>query len=404
MLTVGTRIKLVAFLLIGVSVIVYIGARYADLGRLVGARGYYVVELELADSGGIFSNAEVTYRGVSVGRVGPLTLTATGVQVELDITDSARIPADVQAAVADRSAVGEQYVDLRPRTATGPTLRDGSVISQRDTQLPIPVQDVLGSVDSLANSVPTRSLRIVVDQLYTATNGQGPNLQVLLDSSSDLARAASADLPNTSQLLDNSRTVLRTQSDETAALNSFGQNAALLAHQLDQSDSDIRRLITAAPQAAGQLAGLVGDSEPSLGVLLANLLTTAKLTLTRQSGIEQLLVAFPTAVRDGSTAITANGANVGLALTFFDPMPCTAGYGGTTYRNGLDTGPGAPLNTAARCTLPASSGSDVRGSAHAPTGGGVPDPATAGGQSVDPLAADGAGTDLPHLLGLGTGS
>ena len=66
--------------------------------------------------------------------------------------------------------------------------------------------------------------------------------------------------------------------------------------------------------------------------------------------------------------ITNKGSQFGVALTFFDPLPCTAGYGGTTYRNGLDTTP-APLNTAAQCTLPASSGIDVRGSAHAPSGG-----------------------------------
>ena len=52
--------------------------------RLLGATTY-PVHVQLADSGGIFTGADVTYRGVSVGRVGPLTLTATGVDVQLDI-------------------------------------------------------------------------------------------------------------------------------------------------------------------------------------------------------------------------------------------------------------------------------------------------------------------------------
>ena len=399
MLTIGTRVKLIAFLLIGVTVIVYIGLRYADLGRFVGIRGYYVVQLELADSGGIFTNAEVTYRGVAVGRVGPLNLTPAGVEVDLDLNDSARIPADVQAVVADRSAVGEQYVDLRPRSTFGPVLTDGSVIAQQNTQLPLPVQDVLGSVDSLANSVPKQSLQVVVDELYDATNGQGPNLQVLLDTSNSLASAASNDLPNTDALLGNSQTVLRTQYDETAALNEFGQSAELLAHQLNVSDSDIRRLISAAPQATGQVEMLLQDVDPSLGVLLANLLTTSELTLTRQHGLQQLLAVLPDAIHAGSSTITANGANVGLTLTFFNPLPCTAGYGGTTYRNGLTTTPGA-FNSAAACDLPASSGVDVRGSANAPYGGGVPNPATSGETAVNPLAGNDSGTNLSQLLGI----
>ena len=65
--------------------------------------------------------------------------------------------------------------------------------------------------------------------------------------------------------------------------------------------------------------------------------------------------------------ITSKGARFGVALTFFNPLPCTAGYQGTKVRNGLDTSPGPALNTNARCTSPASSGINVRGSAHAPS-------------------------------------
>src|ERR1700742_4610904 len=105
MLTGVIRFKLIAFAVIGVLVIAFIGIRYADLGRYVGLRGYYVVHVELGEGGGIFTNAEVTYRGVTVGRVGGMRLTADGVEIDARIDDSApRIPADVQAVVANRSA------------------------------------------------------------------------------------------------------------------------------------------------------------------------------------------------------------------------------------------------------------------------------------------------------------
>ena len=70
MLTRATRIKIVVLAVIGVLVIGYTAFHYAGLGRLLGLRGYYVVQLELANGGGIFPQADVTYRGVSVGRVG----------------------------------------------------------------------------------------------------------------------------------------------------------------------------------------------------------------------------------------------------------------------------------------------------------------------------------------------
>ena len=120
------------------------------------------------------------------------------------------------------------------------------------------------------------------------------------------------------------------------------------------------------PQAAAQIADLLAETNPGLGDLIANLLTTSEVTLTRGADLDELLSALPAAVSVGSTAVTSKGATFGLALTFFDPLPCTAGYGGTAFLNGLDTSPDAPLNTGAYCAKPASSGVDVRGSAHAP--------------------------------------
>jgi phospholipid/cholesterol/gamma-HCH transport system substrate-binding protein len=378
MLTRATQIKLVVFAVIAVVVIGYTGIHFAKLGRYVGMRGYYVVKLNLANAGGLFTNADVTYRGVSVGRVGALNLTPSGVQASLDISSSSpRIPSRLHATVADLSAVGEEYVDLSPRASAGPYLADGSVIRQADTQLPLPVTKVLTSVNALATSVPLGALRTVTTELGTAFQGQGGNLRQLIDGSGSLTRAASANLPQAIKLINDAQTVLRTQVSETQALTSFAHSARLLASQLAASNSDIRKLIVQAPRAATQVTGLLTDNDPGLSVMIANLLTTANLTATRGRALEELLSALPADIAAGSTVITSSGANFGIALTFFNPLPCTAGYGGTPHRNGLDTTP-APVNTAAGCDLPASSGVDVRGSAHAPSGGGVPSAAQPG--------------------------
>lgn len=373
MLTRLTRAKLVVFAVIAVLVMAYTGVRYAVVGRFVGLPGYYVVTVNLSQAGGLFPNADVTYRGVSVGRVGSLTLTSTGVQADLDVNNSAPpIPASTQAVVADLSAVGEQYLDLRPRTAAGPYLTSGSVIREADTQIPPPVTNLLSSVDALANSLPAGSLRTVVSELGQAFNGQGPNLQLLLDASYSFTQAASSNLAATTSLISEGQTVLATQQQETAAIETFATDSQLLAQQLDSSDSDLRRLITDAPLAAAQITGLLQDNDPDLGLTLANLLTASEVASTRQPALKELLSVLPAAVAVGNTVITSNGpASFGLSLTFFNPLPCTAGYQGTTFRNGLDLTPAPPLNIGASCTEPVSQG-EVRGSAHAPPGGGVP--------------------------------
>ena len=367
MLTRATRIKLVVFGVIAVLVMGYTGFHYAHLGRLLGLRGYYTVQMELASAGGIFPQADVTYRGVSVGRVGVVRLTPTGVEADLNISSSApAIPADLKASVSNLSAVGEQYVDLRPATSSAPYLTQGSVIPRRDTTLPLPVTSLLTSVNELATSIPLPELRIVLNNLAIGFVGTSTSLQALIDGQSKFIRASGSALTQTTTLIEDGQTVLATQNAEAAAFRSFAASSRLLAAQLVASDADLRRLFANGAAAATQVSGLITDNTPALGALIANLLTTAQITLTRGPALQETFSALPAAIAAGSTVITTKGARFGVALTFFNPLPCTAGYQGTKVRNGLDTSPGPPPNTTARCTSPASSGIDVRGSAHAP--------------------------------------
>ncbi|PXY27072.1 MCE family protein [Prauserella muralis] len=395
MLTLRIRVQVLAFVVIALSAVAFVGASYAGLGRLFG--GGYLVRLQLAEAGGIFTGGEVTYRGVAVGRVGELRLTDEGMEADLHIEDEAPpIPVNSRAVVANRSAVGEQYVDLQPRTADGPYLTDGAVIPREVTTVPLRVETLLGNLSAFTESVPTDSLRVVVDELHDALRGTGPSLQVLLDSSDRFTRAAAAHLPQTSALIDDGATVLRTQAESSRAWHSFAGDARRFAAELAASDGDLRRLIGTAPQAATQLSGLLDDTNPGLSVLVANLLTTSRLFATRDAGMEHLFVTLPRSVAATSTAITPDGGHLSLALTFFDPPPCVRGYEGTRYRDGEDTSP-APFNTGAACTLPRGSAPSVRGSQHAPRGG-VPEAAVPGQGRAGALPA--VATSLEELLWL----
>ena len=70
----SVKIQLVAFALISVLGIVYVGTNYIGLHLLGG--GPFTVHMYLPESGGIFTNAEVTERGVTVGRVGGMRVRA----------------------------------------------------------------------------------------------------------------------------------------------------------------------------------------------------------------------------------------------------------------------------------------------------------------------------------------
>src|SRR6476661_4104471 len=137
MITARTKKQLIIFVIITLLGVSFVGARYARLDRLF-YDSAYTVDAHFAQSGGIFTGAEVTYRGVKIGTVSGMKLTDKGVDVLLAIDKSSeRIPAETLALVGNKSAVGEQYVELQPQTNSGPYLKDGSAIDTPETQVPV---------------------------------------------------------------------------------------------------------------------------------------------------------------------------------------------------------------------------------------------------------------------------
>ncbi|WP_199433347.1 MCE family protein [Qaidamihabitans albus] len=398
------RLKLLAFLVIAVASVVYAGGNYAGLDRLFGTRGYAVLA-QLRDSGGIFVNAEVTYRGVAVGKVAEMNLTERGVELTLDIdSDSPPIPADTGAVVANRSAVGEQYVDLVPEHENGPYLSEGSVIEQQRTSIPLSPDTVLSNLDRLVTSVDTESLRTVVDETYEAFADAGPDLGELLDTAGSFTETATENLPQTRALLSDGRIVLDTQQRQADDITALAGGLRTIAERLKAADPDLRTVIDEAPKLSREVSSVLAESGTDAGVVLANLLTTSRITTARTDAIEQLLVAYPV-ISAFTRSVTSNGeGHLGFVLNLFDPPSCTKGYEGTRQRPANDTSE-APPNTGAYCAEPPGSPIGVRGAQNAPYAGNPVDVPTAAEQQQPPSPHGEPRQDtLPGVLGLATGS
>jgi phospholipid/cholesterol/gamma-HCH transport system substrate-binding protein len=399
MITGKHRLKLLAFVVIAVVSVVYAGGKYAGLGRLFGTTGY-LVTAQMSDSGGIFVNAEVAYRGVAIGRVATMTLTGRGVDLGLDIdADAPKIPADTHAAVSNRSAVGEQFVDLLPQNENGPYLEDGSVIRTDRTSIPLSPDTVLSNLDKLVSSVHPESLRTVVDETYTAFADAGPDVQKLLDSADSLTTTAIQYLPQTQGLLADARTVLDTQQRQAANITTFSSGLKTISAQLKSSDPQLRKVIEEAPKLSREISDVLAVSGSDLGIVFANLLTTAQITSARTSSVEELLVAYPIISAFAPSTSPDGTGHLGVVLNLFDPASCTKGYEGTKQRPANDLTE-APVNTSAYCAEPPGSPTGVRGAQNAPYAGkpvDVPAPAPA------PAPASARQGQLPGVLGLVTG-
>jgi phospholipid/cholesterol/gamma-HCH transport system substrate-binding protein len=364
-----TKLQLMVFALITLLGCAYVGAKYARLDQFF-VDTSYTVSADFGESGGIFEGAEVTYRGVGVGRVESMKLSEDGVVVGMQISnESDPIPSDVEAVVANRSAVGEQYVDLQPTSSGEPYLGEGDEIPRSRTQTPLPTTTLLTNLSELVNSVDRDNLRTVVGEMGNAFRGTGDDLGRIIDTSNSFIETADNYFDLTAQLIRDGRVVLQTQIDSESAIRTFSQNLALLSDTLVRSDKDIRNVIDNSSTAAVVLRDFIRDNRANLSRMFSNFVTNGEITVARLHGIEQVLVLYPYVVEGGYTVVGKDpvsglyDAHFGLVMTE-EPHVCTNGYQTTTKRPPQDLSE-VPFNTAARCAEPQSQ-SSARGAQHAP--------------------------------------
>ncbi|MGH3744726.1 MAG: MCE family protein [Mycobacteriales bacterium] len=327
------KIQLVVFLLLSFFGVVYTGFTYVGIrgiGPLQFAPGPYTIRMELTDSGGIYSGAPVTYRGVQVGKVGTLRLAPQenpgGVEADLEIDHGTKIPIDTIGQVANLSAVGEQYVNLSPQTDDGPYFRtDGRTkgvqastytMPTSRTSIPIDNATLLKNLDNTVNSVNRKNLAIVISELGKATAGTGPDLQKLIDSGNALLTSAQAALPQTLKLIDDGKTVLGTQQAVSGDFRSFAHNLNLLSQQLVTSDPDLRKLLDNGVVSAQTLQSLLQDNEQTLPTFFSNLVTLGRIQEVRLDGLHTILVLYPLLAADTPTALDPTDGS-GLATAQF---------------------------------------------------------------------------------------
>ena len=96
-------IKLVVFVVVTVLGVGYVLVHYIGAGRTLLGQSY-TAYVDLPDSGGIFTTASVTYRGVEIGRVGEISLRDDGIRVALDMNSQPAGP--VRRTGRDRQRLG----------------------------------------------------------------------------------------------------------------------------------------------------------------------------------------------------------------------------------------------------------------------------------------------------------
>ncbi|CAN5486890.1 MlaD family protein [soil metagenome] len=324
-MTGDVRRRLIAFVILSAVGIVYVAASYLGFVDTLLGRGFKI-EAQLPTSGGLYVGSEVDYRGVKIGKITQMTATREGVTLELSLEEGTELPLSSSMHVHNLSAVGEQYLDFEPKDDKEPYAREGSVLAGTAEALPVDEADLLVELDSFVNSVDQRSLQTLISELGDMFADTGAPLQRLLDDGGRFIDEAAAHTDDTIRLINTAKTVLGTQRAEGENIRSFSADLADLTEALRASDGDLRTVLDDTPGTAREVTTLMRQLEPTLPVLLSDLITVDQVVVSHIDGVEQLLVTFPRVIAGGFTGSPPDGyGHVNLQLDYSQP-PCTDGY------------------------------------------------------------------------------
>ncbi|ORA19941.1 MCE family protein [Mycobacterium arosiense] len=334
MLTRRVKIQLAVFAALSLTAATIMFFAFMQVPTVFFGVGRYTVTLQLPQAGGLYEGGNVTYRGVEIGRVQAVQLTNSGAEAVLQLNSDIRVPADLSAEVHSVSAVGEQYVELLPRSGKGPSLKNGDIIPSDRTYVPPDINSLLGATNRGLTAIPRDNLKTVVDESYVAVGGLGPELSRLVSGTANLSIDARKNLDAIAALIDKPKPVLDSQTDSAGAVHAWAAHLATITSELRDNDSSVRGLLQKGSPAAAEASALFDRLNPTLPIVLANLVSIGQVGVTYRDNLESILVELPQGAADilavkvanKNTKQAYNGAFLSFNLNLNWPPVCSTGF------------------------------------------------------------------------------
>ncbi|EUA15242.1 mce related family protein [Mycobacterium kansasii 732] len=366
MLTPFIKRQLIVFAVLTVVSLLVLGVYYLRIPSLAGI-GRYTLKAELPASGGLYPTANVTYRGVTIGKVTDVEPTPTGAEATMSIDSRYKIPVDASANVHSVSAVGEQYLDLVSTGNPGKVFSPGQTITKGT--VPSEIGPALDTANRGLQVLPADKIPVLLDETAQAVGGLGPALQRLVDATQAIVGDFRTQINDVNDIIDHSGPVIDSQVRSGDAIERWAHNLNTLAAQTAKRDQNVKSILSQAAPTADQLNEVFTDVRDSLPQTLANLEVVFDLLKRYHKGVEQVLVFLPQGASIAQTVAAPfpNMAALDLALAINQPPPCLTGFiPASEWRSFADTSL-QPLPTGTYCKIPMDTpANSVRGSRNIP--------------------------------------
>src|SRR5690606_10181416 len=196
----GLLVRLVAFVTVTGMLTVVIGMQIAR----VDTGGGWRVTATFDDASGLMKGDEVKIAGAPVGRVNEVKVVDGKARVGLTVRDSVSVPADTEAAIRWRDAMGRRGVYLMPGRSER-KMRPGAHITR--TRSVVDGSALIEQLGPLVRSLDAKEVNTVLVSLSQALDGNAENIDRLIADIDVLAASIAKRRAMLKRMLDDYATV-----------------------------------------------------------------------------------------------------------------------------------------------------------------------------------------------------
>jgi phospholipid/cholesterol/gamma-HCH transport system substrate-binding protein len=265
---------------------------------------------------GIYPGSDVRVLGVRIGEVKKITPEGDRVRVELEYDEGRRVPAGAQAAIINSSVVSDRYVQLLPVYRKGPLMRDGDVIPESRTAVPVELDRIFDSLHTTSEALGpkganqdgslSRLLGVSADNLA----GQGTNLNQTVEDLSQAVTTMSDGRGDLFGTVRNLQVFTAALAADDKSVRSFNSSLAEVAQQLAGERGDLAAALKNLGTALGDVADFVKKNKKSLTSNVQGLSKVTKVLVTQRAALAELLEVAPTGLSNLQNAYNASAGTL----------------------------------------------------------------------------------------------
>ena len=286
-----------------VLVLTVFAAAVALMQGLAGISRTHIVAY-FENTNGMFKGDEVRILGVPVGSIDTIEPQPDRVKVTFWVDDQYKVPADAKAVILSPQLITSRAIQLTPAYTGGPAMKDGAVIPQSRTAVPLEWDDLRAQLEKLTDALqPTKpggvsTLGAFVDTAADNLRDNGASIRQAIIKLSEAFSIVGDHSSDTFATIKNVSVVVSALKDSTTVLRRLNQNLAAVTGLLAEDPGAVGKAVSDLNTVVGQATNFIAENREPLGTTTDKLSSISQAVAESIPDIKESLHVFPTAFQN----------------------------------------------------------------------------------------------------------